>query len=129
MGTRKHKDTIPFWLSAKPDCKEKRFIQCGNTLLLSKDFQSISSGARFMYLCMAMESGGQREFIFPQSAAKKYGIPPASMRRYIDELVTGGYIEKQSMANLRQPNEYRFSRVWKGIDELKIERSHCERQS
>ena len=66
-----------------------------------------------MYFCMAMESGGRREFIFPQRAAKKYGIPPASMRRYIDELVESGYIEKQSMANLRQPNEYKFSPLWK----------------
>ena len=129
MGTRKRKDTIPFWMSARADCKELRFIQCGNSLLLSKEFQSLSAGARFMYLCMAMESAGRREFTFPQKAAKKYGIPPASMRRYIDELVARGYIEKQSMANLRQPNEYRFSMAWKGVAEWKTERSYCESQS
>ena len=129
MGTRKRKDTIPFWMSAKTDCKETRFIQCGNTLLLSKAFHRLSSGARFMYFCMAMESAGRREFTFPQKAAKKYGIPPASMRRHIDELVAGGYIEKQSMANLRQPNEYRFSMAWKGVAEMKLERNCCESQS
>ena len=112
MG-RKRKYAFPFWMSARLDNKELRFIQCGNTLLLSKEFQSLSTGARYMYFCMAMESAGKREFIFPQKAAKKYGIAPALMRRYIVELVERGYIEKQSMANLRQPNEYKFSQEWK----------------
>lgn len=101
------------WLSAKPNCKEGRFIQVGNSLLLSKEFQKLSAGARWLYLCMTMESGGRRDFLFPLASAKKYGIPDASFRRYINELVNASLISKQSMANLRQPNEYSFSFEWK----------------
>lgn len=113
MSRRRHGDTIKPWLSARVDCKEGRFIQVGNSLLLSKEFQSLTAGAQMMYLCMALESGGRMNFIFPQAAAKKYGFPPASMRRYIKELQEKNLISVQSMANLRQPNEYSFSLVWK----------------
>ena len=113
MSRRRHGDTIKPWLSARADCKEGRFIQCGNSLLLSKEFQSLTAGAQMMYLCMALESGGRMDFKFPQMAAKKYGFAPASMRRYIKELEQKNFITVQSMANVRQPNEYRFSLVWK----------------
>lgn len=101
------------WLSARPDCKEGRFVQVGNSLLLSSCFQDLSAGARFLYLCMAMESGGKRDFTFPLSSAKKYGIAKNSFSRYIKELSDSGFISVHSMANLRQPNEYSFSFVWK----------------
>lgn len=101
------------WLSARPDCKEGRFVQVGNSLLLSSCFQELSAGARFLYLCMAMESGGKRDFTFPLSSAKKYGIAKNSFSRYIKELSDSGFISVHSMANLRQPNEYSFSFVWK----------------
>ena len=106
--------TVLPWLSGKADCKEGRFLQIGNSLFLSKDFQALSAGSQFLYLCMALESGGKRAFIFPLSAAtKKYGLKPASFRRYIEELVKAGFIVRHSMANLRQPNEYEFSLSWK----------------
>ena len=57
-------------LSAKADNKEKRFIQVGNSLLLSKQFHALSTGSRFLYFCMAMESGGRKNFILPQKDAK-----------------------------------------------------------
>ena len=120
MSRRKHGDTIKPWLSAHSDCKEGRFIQCGNSLLLSKKFQALTAGAQMMYLCMTMESAGRKDFLFPQAVAKKYGFPPASMRRYIKELQESGYITVQSMANLRQPNEYSFSSTWKLNDNAKI---------
>ncbi len=101
------------WLSARADRSEGRFLQIGNSLLLSKAFQNLSAGAQMLYVNMAMESGGRRDFIFPRSAAKKYGVSPRSLLRYIDELAGAGFIEKASMANLRQPNEYRFSFIWK----------------
>lgn len=60
MGSRRRgRDTIKPWLSARLDCKEGRFIQVGNSLLLSKEFQALTAGARFLYLCMTMESGGR----------------------------------------------------------------------
>lgn len=101
------------WLSARADVREGRFLQIGNSLLLSKPFQALSAGAQVLYLCMALESGGHREFLFPRTAAKKYGIPHRSMLRYVDELADSGFIEKTSLKNLRQPNEYKFSFRWK----------------
>lgn len=110
----KHKkSTIAPWLSARADNREGRFIQVGNSLLLGRDFQSLSAGARFLYFCMAMESGGRREFLFPESSAKKYGIPSSSFRRYIRELSSRGFLHVSSMKNLRQPNRYAFSYDWK----------------
>jgi len=103
------------WLSAKADGKEKRFIQIGNTLLLSKEFQTLGTGTQYLYFCMAMESGGKRQFIFPQSAAKKYGITPSSLRRHVKELEEGGFLVVHSMQNLRIPNEYEFSLCWKEL--------------
>ncbi len=97
------------WLSAKPDGKEGRFIQVGNSLLLSKSFQSLSSGAQHLYLCMAMESGGRREFIFPLSAAKKYGISSTCLRRQVDELEQSGFLRVECMKSLRVPNVYHFA--------------------
>ena len=117
MSRKKHGDTIKPWLSARTDCKEGRFIQCGNSLLLSKKFQALTAGAQMMYLCMTMESGGRKDFIFPQTAGKKYGIASASMRRYIKELQENGFVSVQSMANLRLPNEYSFSTAWKLRDD------------
>lgn len=106
--------SIQFWLSAKPDCKEGRFVQVGNSLLLSPDFQGLSMGARCLYLCAAMEAGGRRNFTFPQTAAKKYGISPRSMRRYIKELVDAGFIDMETSGRwTRESNHYLFSMRWR----------------
>ena len=70
MSKRKPGPTIVPALSAKVDNKEKRFIQVGNSLLLSKKFHALSTGSRFLYFCMAMESGGRKNFILPQKDAK-----------------------------------------------------------
>lgn len=117
-GRKRHGDTIKPWLSARSDCKEGRFIQCGNSLLLSNEFQGLTAGARFLYFCMAMESGGKREFVFPLTSAKKYGIAKNSLTRQIAELKEAGFIHVQSMANLRQPNEYCFSFDWKSARQM-----------
>ena len=101
------------WLSARPDCKERRFLQIGDSLFFSESFKSLPAGAQMLYFCMCMESGGQRSLVFPLSAAKKYGIAQRSFRRYLEELEAAGFIEKVSLANLRRPNEYTFSLSWK----------------
>lgn len=113
MSKRKHGDTIKPWLSANHDCKEGRFIQCGNSLLLSQTFQQLSSGAKHTYFCMAMESGGKRDFIFPLKAAKKYGISKNSLSRYVSELVNAEFLSVESGKVVRQPNCYTFSFEWK----------------
>ena len=107
--------SIPFWMSAKPDCREGRFLQVGNSLLLSPEFRGLSMGARCLYLCAAMEAGGKRNFTFPQSAATKYGIPARSMRRYLQELVTAGFVDVESSGRWRrESNRYLFSMSWRG---------------
>ena len=62
-------------LSAKADNREKRSIQAGNSLLLSRQFHALSAGSRFLYFCMAAESGKADNSIFPQKAAKSTGSP------------------------------------------------------
>ena len=84
------------WVSGKADCKEGRFIQIGNSLLLSKEYQALSPGAGRLYLCMAMESGGKREFTFTHGIGKKYGFDNPDMAQYA-------------------PGSYRFIFDWKGV--------------
>lgn len=97
-------------------------MQIGNSLLLSHKsedgqemnrFIELTSSTKIVYLSMALESGGKREFEFPQSAAKKYGIPSTTLRRSVDELIQAGMITKQSGKNARLPNRYEFCFDWK----------------
>lgn len=105
------------WLSAKADNKENRFTQMGNTFMLSKKVQSLSVGARWLYLSMAMESGGKREFTFKHSSAKKFGISSTSYDRFLKELKDSKFIEKIEDESLAQyaPGRYRFVFGWKGV--------------
>lgn len=105
---------IPFWLSARADCKEGRFIQVGNSLLLSKKFQELSSGAQHLYICMTMESGGKRDFAFSKATAKKYGISGSTLLRRIEELERHGFIQKTVCGRItREKNQYIFSLTWR----------------
>lgn len=102
------------WLSARLDNKEGRFIQIGNSFLLSKEVKDLSPGARLMYLAMAMESAGKREFTFSRSTAQKFGISETTAARYIKELSSSGFIEMVSCGRFaRVANVYRFSMNWK----------------
>lgn len=103
------------WLTGRSDCKEKRFLQVGNTLLLSETIKNLGIGARYLYLCMGMEAGGHREFVFPVSAAKKYGIPKNSFDRYKSELISAGLIQLVSSGwTTREKNIYAFQIGWQG---------------
>ena len=63
---------------------------------------------------MAMESGGRPEFVFPLSAAKKYGISENTLRRGIKELIANGFIDMTSSGKTtREANYYAFSYRWK----------------
>jgi len=118
MPRRKTGGVMLPWLSARPDNKEGRFLMIGNSFLLSKSVQELSPGARFMYLSMAMESAGKREFTFSRSTAQKFGISETTAARYIKELSSSGFIEVVSCGRYaRVPNVYRFSLKWKGINE------------
>lgn len=126
MGRHKTARHVPIrpWLSARRNCEEGRFIQVGNSLLLSmKDaenneqnaFLNLSTGARFLYLCMAMESGGRPSFKFSHGAAKKYGIASSSFDRAVKSLIETGFITLEQDDDLAQfkANTYRFSNAWK----------------
>lgn len=89
-------------------------MQVGNSLLLSKEFQSLHAGAQSLYLCMAMEAGGKREFTFPAKAATKYGIAENSFSRFKKELIASGFIRvKASGRTTREKNIYEFVFGWK----------------
>ena len=113
MGKHKSYPAICPWLSARVDNHEKRFIQVGNSLFFSSAFTALHPGARYLYLCMAMESAGRTEFEFPERAARKYNFSSSSFRRYISELASHGFIHVDSMKNLRRDNRYRFLISWK----------------
>ena len=104
------------WLSANADCKEGRFIQVGNSFLLSRKVQHLSFATRWTYQAMCMESAGRNRFKFPESALQKYGIPSRTGRRGIDALIEAGFIERTcSGKNTRTPSEYCFCYKWKDI--------------
>ena len=102
------------WLSAKPDCKEGRFIQIGNSLLLDKRFQALKPTAKILYLCMAMESGGRREFTFPKTDMSKYGLSRSTAVTGVNALIEAGFIKKAYSGKItREPNGYEFCLEWK----------------
>ena len=117
MPRKKTAKNVPLspWLSAHTDCREGRFIQVGNSLLLADAFHNLNSGARFLYLCLAMEAGGKPGVKFSRSTAKKYGIPTTTFERAIKQLRDAGFIELQEDENMFQyaANVYRFSSRWK----------------
>lgn len=114
MPRRRSGATLLPWLSARLDGAERRFIQAGNSLFFAPQFRCLSMGARVLYLCMALESGGKSYFTFPQAAALKYGFPPRSMRRYVQELRVSGFIELESSGKItREANQYCFAFRWK----------------
>ena len=115
MPRYKSRPTIVPWLSARLDNREKRFIQVGDSLLFSKAFRELRIGARYLYFCMAMESGGKRDFKFPTAAAEKYGFSSSSFWSYVRELEDKRFIVCRSNKHLRQPNDYSFSDGWKTI--------------
>ena len=116
--------TILPWLSRRRDNTEGRFIQVGNSLLLSKKdrdgeetnpYVRLSAGAKYLYLCMAMEAAGQRSFEFTRVTAEKYGICNSNLRRNVAELIEAGFIKCNSGKNVRLPNEYEFCFDWKPV--------------
>ncbi len=122
MPRYKSRPTIVPWLSAKPDNRERRFIQVGDSLLFSKAFRELHVGARYLFFSMDMESGGKRDFRLPTAAAGKYGIAPSSFWTYVRELEDKRFIVCRSNKHLRRPNDYSFSDEWKTISQAPINR-------
>lgn len=82
---------------------------------MSKEFQTLTSGAGLLYLYMTMESGGRREFTFTHGTGKKYGVAPYSYDRYVKELQEKKFIERLEGTDIAQytPGKYRFCFGWK----------------
>ncbi|MCC8129215.1 MAG: hypothetical protein LIO51_04665 [Clostridiales bacterium] len=110
------------WLSAKPDNIDRRFLQVGNSVMLSKTLQSLSAGARWLYFALSMEAAGKREVLFTHSSAQKYGIPGSSFDRQILELKWAGFVESVPDENQAQysPNRFKFCYSWKGVDKTPL---------
>ena len=112
-------------LSARMDCKEGRFIQVGNSLLLSERWQNLTYGERSMYFCMKMEAGGRPDFLFPKSTAKKYGFHWATATRLIHSLMEAKFIRLvYSGKSTREPNRYAFIIDWK-LPESAVSLAHA----
>ncbi|MCR4606696.1 MAG: hypothetical protein K5771_03110 [Oscillospiraceae bacterium] len=103
------------WLTAKKTNRDEgRFIQVSNSFLLSEVFhKNLSYGAQMLYLCMALEAGGQKSFKFPNSTMKKYSFPVRTARRFIEELEEQGFIKCNHALYTRQANVYEFVYDWK----------------
>lgn len=103
------------WLSANTDCRDGRFIQIGNSLLLSKAFQSLTASAQLAYLALCMEAGGKSMVQLSHSGAKKYGISSSTFDRCMKQLLEGGFVDMLEDDNRAQfaTNVYRFSSRWK----------------
>jgi response regulator of citrate/malate metabolism len=117
MTKKRYNKLLP-WLSARQDNVEKRFIQVGDTLFFDWHFRELCMGARWLYLCMAMEAAGEEDFQFTESTGRKYGFSHSSLRRYIEELVEADMITRYSKKEYRLPNNYEFNSDWKRARQL-----------
>ena len=98
------------WLSANKDCRDGRFIQVGNSLLLSDAFKSLDGNAQKTYFALCMESGGKPTAELSRAGAKKYGLAPATFSRAIRVLMESGFISCSFEENpfRYKTNVYRF---------------------
>ena len=113
---RKHKTnySISPWLTAKADCREPKYIQCGVTLFEHPAFKRLTPAQRCLYLAMCLDAGGHREFTFSKARIEHYGFSYATGRDAINALIAGGFIIKLfSGQTTREKNGYAFSERWK----------------
>src|SRR5699024_5620480 len=116
--SRKKKVEPPFWLTGRNCGKTVTgqpfpFIQIYADLLQSPTFTALSTSARCCYVAMALEAKGDRLFQFPRKQAEKYGIPPRTLVRNVQELVSAGFIICRSGRSNRTASDYEFSLEWK----------------
>lgn len=102
-------------MSANLDNREDRFLQVGDSLLFSKAVQELHPGARWLYICMATESGGQRRFKLSHGKGRRYGFSDTTFDRYVYELEAGGFIKRIPPPGGEQyvTAEFEFSLAWK----------------
>ena len=116
MGRHKKAENVDIkpWLSGKRNCTEGRFQQVGNSFFLSPEVHVLKDSTKWLYLCMANEAGGKPAFVFPLSAALKYGISETTFRRCIKELIDKHFIVLTSSGKKKKKkNFYSFISDWK----------------
>lgn len=115
MGRRKHQsikdDKFKFYLKDGLSAGG-RFIMVANSLLLSKRFQALSPLAQKVYLCLAMEAGGQDVVTLSHAGAKKYGITKSGYDSAIRQLIDGGFIRFDDNLSRLESNRFRFIPDW-----------------
>ena len=114
------------WLTANPSgYSDKRFVQVGNSLFLHKQFQVLKDSSRWLYLCLADESGGQRSVRFTHSVAEKYGFNRNTFDSCIKELISVKLIERVEDDERAQfaANVFRFTpERFKNLTQEEVER-------
>ena len=102
------------WASAKPDCREPKFIQLGVSLFESAAFQALTPAQRILYLCMIQDASGHQEFEFSKARFARYGFSSSTARAGIEALIEAGFISRDYSGKIaREANRYRFSLAWK----------------
>lgn len=82
-------------------------------LMKSTAFNVLPVSAKWCYLCMAIESKGNRCFKFTRKTAEEYGIMRRTLIRNVQELIKAGFLNCRSGRTTRTANEYVFSSDWK----------------
>lgn len=94
---------------------EQRYIRLGNSQLLDQSIRGLGDKAFRLYAYMRLDSGGRREFEMPYARIRQLmPISRPAIKAAVTELEQAGLIEvAENNANLRKPNLYRFSTVWR----------------
>lgn len=116
MGGRKkhqtvHDEKIKFYLKGSFSAGG-RFIIVANSLLLSKQYQALSPLARWVYLALAMEAGGEDTVSLSHSQARKYGITSSGYDNAIRQLKDRGFIRLDDGLGRLETNRFKFVRDW-----------------
>ena len=112
--SRRKKIPWPPWKSAAKDGFEKQFVQLGRSQLLHESMTDLSGNAFRVYVYMLLESGGKKEFIFPHSKYKAIMSKPTFQKAKAELIEKGFIVEIQNNRNIRKPNQYAFSTLWRG---------------
>lgn len=103
------------WLSGNKDCRDGRFIQVGNSLLLDDAYNKLDGNVHKTYYALCMESGGKPTVKLSRAGARKYGLSPATFARSIKTLKKEGFIscDFEDNPHRYETNVYRFKIGWK----------------
>ena len=82
--------------------------------------QKLTPSTRWVYLCMAAESGDSPRFTLSEKEAMKYGIPHSTLERAVKELREKGFIRCRSGKSTGAKNQYEFDYDWKKFEEVGV---------